>query len=219
MVVRCLPVAIVVMAVVCSGGCGAKPVSEYIDQGVYADGQYRNTYFDFVADIPAEYVVASAETLKATAEAGRQLIEAADGSAATKAAVRASDVTTMQLFLASKYEIGHPVAFNPNVVCLVENLSGAPGVKKPGDYLFHAMNLLKTTGLNYSVDMEFTDLDINGRTFSVARAELDNPPLLIKQEYVVTLTQGFALAFIATYENDDDHTELMNIISSYRPAD
>ena len=186
--------------ILCLGSCGKQDVEEFIDQGTVTSGVYENKYFNFTVKLPEEFIVADKATTDRAMKLGQDMLEGSMTSSLDKAAIRASDVNTMQLFWVSEHEIGAPVESNPNLICMVERIGYVPGIKKAEDYLYHARQMMRRANIGYKVEEQFDTAKIGGHEFTVMYAEIGG----MAQNYYTTLSRDFALSFIVSYMTNDE---------------
>ena len=70
--------------------------------------------------------------------------------------------------------------------------------------------------LTYEFEEEFLEKEIGNLIFDVMKVKLDYLSLTIIQEYISTVTNGFSLSFILSYTNDDEKSELYEIIEQMK---
>jgi len=177
------------------------------------DSIYTNSYFNLKMDIPFSWNVQSKEEVKQLMKDGEELLVGDDKR--LKAMVKASEVRTVNFLTAFKYERGAPVDFNPSFILMAENISSSPGIKNGADYLYHARKLMKQMQVKYNItDDEFKSEVFGGKTFHKFHVELDYSGVLIKQDYYATIIDGFCLAFISSYSDEEQNAELLKVLSS-----
>ena len=101
---------------------------------------------------------------------------------------------------------------------IVEDISLAPGIKKPSDYHFHAKTLLQ----NSNMDTEFPRSPFNRKTDAF---ELEALPinlkingLEIKQDYYTLIKGKYSLNFTLSYITEEQKLMLENILSTLKPT-
>lgn len=188
--------------------------SKNFDYGTLKDDSiYTNSYFNLKMDIPFSWYVQSKEEVQQIMKAGENLVAGDDEK--LKALVKAAEVKTANFLTAFKYERGAPVDFNPSFMLMAENISSTPGIKNGADYLFHTRKLMKQTQLNYKLtEGEFNSEVFGGKTFHKMHAEVDYSGVVVKQDYYATIINGFCLAFISSYIDEEQNAELLKIIGS-----
>lgn len=194
-----------------SPGCGRKAVDE-IDFGNVSNSVYQNKYFGLTVALPAGWSVQDQTTRQRLMELGGEMVAGDDKN--LKAAVKTSEMTTVSLFAAFKHPVGTPVPYNPNIMCLAERVRHMPGMKKGGDYLFHAKRLLQSSQIQVSFPKEISTETIGGQQFGVMHIETSMAGMTIRQKYYAAITKGYALAFIVTFTNDEEESSLNNILKT-----
>ncbi len=194
-------------------GCQeTKPAAEEIDFGTLENSVYRNEYFGMSVTLPPDWSVQDAETRRELMQAGGEII--AGDNASIKAAVKASEMTTVNLLTAFQHPLGAPVDFNPSLICVAEKLQLAPGVKTSEDYFFHAKKLFETSQLPVSFPQEITAETLGGKEFGVMHVDMMVPGVTVHQKYYVLITKGYAFSFIASYNTDEERSALQDILAT-----
>lgn len=183
------------------------------DYGTIKDNKYTNSFFGFEMDIPEDWNVQSKEQTEHLMKVGKKMVAGDDKN--LKAAISASEVNSANLLMVFKHEMGAPVDYNPNFMVVAENLKNAPGVKNGADYLFQCRKLLEISQVKYdTIDSEFKQLIINGQEFHVMNAAMSFMGMNIKQQYITTVKEGFALSCIVSYTTENQKEELDEVINS-----
>lgn len=183
------------------------------DYGSIKDNKYTNSFFGFEMNIPEDWIVQSKEQTENLMKAGKEMVAGDDKN--LKAVISASEVNSANLLTVFKHEIGAPIDYNPNFMVVAENLKNAPGVKNGADYLFQCRKLLEMSQVKYdTIDSEFKQMMINGQEFHVMNASMSFMNLNIKQQYISTVKEGFALSCIVSYTKENQKEELDEVINS-----
>ena len=202
----------ILFAILLISGCNLleRRIPENFDYGKAENGIYKNEFFNLEVRYPQEWVVQSKEQVDALREKGGDIV--AGDNESLKRAVKASEVNSAYLLTVFKYEVGAPVEFNPSFMVMAENTKMVPGIKDGKDYLFHAKKLLEQTQLGYTISDDFYHKKIGSKEFYVMEASLSAGGMSVQQEYMVTVLNGFSLAFVASYGNEEQKNELYSII-------
>ena len=183
------------------------------DYGNAKSGVYTNNYFDFEIKFDTSWHVQSQAQLNGLVKRGQKMLE---NNELLNKAIEASKVNTAYLFAMFKYEVGAAVQSNPSLMVVAENTKSLPGIKKGKDYLFHAKNSLSQTQLNYTFDPISETKKLGSFEFDILTAKLDVMTKKIVQEYITTVTDGFALSFILSYTSDQEKEELYKVIEGMK---
>ena len=199
------------MSVALSAGCGKK-ASEEIDFGSVTNSVYRNEYFGLTVTLPSEWSVQDNEARQQMMQTGREVIAGDDRN--LKAAVKASEMKTVNLFAAFKHPVGTPVPYNPAIACVAERVRQMPGIKRGKDYLFHARKLLEAGQLSVSFPSEISAESVGGRDFDVMPVDMSMAGMTIRQKYYPTILKGYALSFVLCFTTDEDESALQDILKT-----
>ena len=199
------------MSVALSAGCGKK-ASEEIDFGSVTNSVYRNEYFGLTVTLPSEWSVQDNEARQQMMQTGREVIAGDDRN--LKAAVKASEMKTVNLFAAFKHPVGTPVPYNPAIACVAERVRQMPGIKRGKAYLFHARKLLEAGQLSVSFPSEISAESVGGRDFDVMPVDMSMAGMTIRQKYYPTILKGYALSFVLCFTTDEDESALQDILKT-----
>lgn len=200
-----------IAAMMFSIGCGKKAADE-IDFGAVKDSIYQNEYFGLTVDLPRDWSVLDQEARQRLMERGGTIISGDDKN--LKAALKASEMTTVNLFAAFKHPVGSPVSSNPSIMCVAELVREIPGIKKGADYLFHAKRVLESGPLQVTFPKEISTESIGGQEFDVMHMEMPYAGRTIQQKYYAAIMKGYALAFIVSFTTDEEEAALENILKT-----
>jgi hypothetical protein len=207
---------LVLLVAVALTGCNNKPITEQqgFEYGSVKNGRYTNKFFDIQVEVPAGWDVQSQAQNDALMEEGKDLVAGDDKM--MKAAIKASEINTAGLLTVFKEKQGtNTTAFNPSFMLVAENLKNAPGVRSGKDYLGHSRKLMMAGQVKYShLDETFEKRTINGWEFYTMNATVDIPGAIVKQVYLATVKDGFALGFIYTYGDEAQRAELEKVINT-----
>ena len=192
-------------------GCG-QDVSEEIGYGELKGRAYTNPYFNMSVEFPDDWIIQSESYNKDLMEQGADLV--AGDNEELKTVVKAAEKLSLPLFSVFKYEPGTPVEFNPNIICVAENVKNTPGIKTGADYFFHVKRLLKQSTLNYSFPKEYVNKNISGRSFDIMPLTINALGTVAKQDYYSCRIKDYVISFILSYQNDKEKKELLGIVST-----
>ena len=143
---------------------------------------------------------------------GEQMLAGDDKN--MKAVLKASELTSVNLFMVFQYPVGEPVPYNPNIVCVAERVSHMPGIKRGSDYLIQAQKLLKASAMEVDFDDKFSTDEIGGTSFDTMDASISVSGVTFTQTYYSMRAKGYVLSFIASYSNDEEKALLNGILDS-----
>ena len=192
-------------------GCGKKAADE-IDFGAVKNSIYQNEYFGLAVGLPRDWSVLDQEARQRLMESGGKMVSGDDKN--LKAALKASEITTVNLFAAFKHPVGSPVSSNPSIMCVAERVREIPGIKKGADYLFHSKRVLESGQLQVTFPKEISTESIGGQEFDVMYMEMPYAGRTIQQKYYAAIMKGYALAFIVSFTTDEEEAALQNILKT-----
>lgn len=197
-------------------GCNNKPITEEqgFEYGTVANGRYTNKFFDVQIAVPQGWDVQTQEQNDALMEQGKDMV--AGGNKSMKAAIKASEINTASLLTVFKQKPGtNTTEFNPSYMLVAENLKNAMGVKSGKEYLFQSRKIMMAGQVNYiHLDDTFEKRMINGWEFYIMNVVAEHQGVTVKQTYIATVKDGFALAFIYSFGNEAQHAELEKVINT-----
>jgi len=174
-------------------GCEKKASNE-IDFGTIKNSVYHNDYFGFSVSIPTNWSVQDLEAQRQIARRGISIVAGDDKN--MKAAMKASELQSVNLFGAFKYPPGSPVTNNPAVMALAEKVRQLPGIQRGKDYLFHVKQVLQSGQVAVSFPTEIYTERLSGVDFDAMDLELSLGGRTIKEKYYATIRKGYALSFV-----------------------
>ncbi|MDD2983702.1 MAG: hypothetical protein PHQ74_09965 [Crocinitomicaceae bacterium] len=184
------------------------------DYGSVKNGIYKNSFFDLEVTFDPEWAVQNQQQVDQLLELGEEMI--VGDNADLKRVIKASKINVSNLLTVYKYELGSAVDFNPSFMLTVENTQLVPGIKNGKDYLFHAKKLLSKLEMKYVFDKDVYEKKIGKTTFHVLEAKIDFMDLKIKQDYIVTIKNGFSVIFIASYKTKAEKKEVYKVINNIK---
>lgn len=190
------------------------PPTQYFDYGTTENGVYTNSFFNLKVVFNPEWFVQSQQQIANLSELGENLIVGDDND--LKRVIKASKVNVSNLLTVYKYELGSAVDFNPSFLLTIENTQLVPGIKTGKDYLFHAKKLLSKLEVKYTFDKPVYEKKIGDVTFHVLEAQINFMNLKLKQDYIVTVKNGFTVIFAISYMNKAQKKELYKVINNIK---
>jgi len=167
--IRSVLCVILVSCFVFLSGC-SKKASDEIDFGAWEGTTYRNEYFGLSISVPEDWSVQGRETASRVMDMGETLV--AGGDKNLQAALKVSQLQTVNLFMVSEHPLGSPVAFNPNIICVAQRISDMPGIKRGEDYHFHTKRGFQLSNLEVTFPKEITTESLGGVDFDVMYLEM-----------------------------------------------
>jgi len=188
-----------------------KPIEE-IDFGTVANSVYTNHFLGMTVNIPKDWSIQDKDAQDRLKQLGEKIVTGEDKN--MQAIVKASELQTVSLFAAFKFPYGSPVAFNPSVMSVAENVRQFPGIKTGKDVLFQVKQMLESGQLTMSFSKDSYTKKLGGVDFDVLESETTVRNLVVKQKYFVTLIKGYSLSIVATYMTDEDLDSVQKILDS-----
>ena len=194
--------------------CKTNGKPEGFDYGKVENNVYNNSFFNFKASLPAEWIVQSKEQTENLVEKGKDIVAGEDDN--LKAVIKASEINSAYLLTVFKYEVGAAVDYNPSLMLIAENLKLAPGIKKGSDYLFQTRKLLKQSQIQYNhIDNEFEKVKVGNYEFYKMELDLNHTGINIKQNYYSTISNGFSFSVIISFVTENQKKELEKILDTF----
>jgi hypothetical protein len=182
------------------------------DYGVVENNQYKNKFFNFMINIPAEWKVQSKAQTQALAD---NATETGSKDEVLTSIIEAADISNATLLAVYKYDSGSMVAYNPNIMVVTENVDGVSAVKNGEDYLNSTKRLLKETKIPYkSIDDKITETQLGGAKFHTMKTTSSLMGIDINQRYFATIINGFSLIIVISYSTNDQLEELTNMLNT-----
>lgn len=188
--------------------------AEIFDYGTLANGMYTNSFFDLEVTFNPEWFVQSQQQVDKLNEMGENILVGDDND--LKRVIEASKVNVSNLLTVYKYELGSAIDFNPSFFITVENTAFAPGIKTGKDYLYHAKKLLSNLEVKYIFDKAIYEKKIGKVLCHVLEAEIQFMEMTIKQDYIVTVKNGFTMIFAISYIDKAQKKELYKVINNIK---
>jgi hypothetical protein len=207
--------AIIISTFVFSG-C-RKKASEEIGFGSMDGSVYANEYFELTIELPTDWTLQDSEDQKQLMDVGAKVVAGDDKN--MNAIFKATEMQTVNLFMASKHPVGTPISFNPSIIGLAEKVSHMPGIKRGKDYHFHTKRLMESSSLEVSFPEEIYTEELGGYLFDVMSVEMKMSGVLVKQKQYVTVLKGYALDFCISYCNEEEEGALKDILKTIQKGD
>jgi hypothetical protein len=192
-------------------GC-SEQTSDDIDFGTIRNSVYQNEYFGVSVHLPPEWIAQDQNARRKLQESGGTMLAGDDKN--LQAAVKASEMTTVNLLTVFKHPMDKPVPFNPNLICVAERVDHIPEIKKGTDYLFLSKKLLETGRMKVSFPGEIFTESFGGREFGVMHVEISMPGMTVRQKYYAAVMKGYALTFIVSFSTDEEESSLHDILKT-----
>lgn len=196
-------------------GCASAPSAPAtIDYGRFEGNVFSNEFFGVSIAVPEGWAVQDAATMARLAEQGTEMLYGDDEE--MQRVIEAAEVESLQFFGAYRYPLGSAVDFNPSVILMAENLKNAPGVADGGDYLFHAKRLLDQSSVEFRIVKDTYPVTVNGtvlHALDIAITYLGNE---IRQRYYTRVMNGFAVAVVITWTDDEALAALDGAVATLR---
>ena len=202
-------ITLLFLSAIVAGCSNGKPKD--FDYGNVENGKYVNSYFDMEMSIPENWIVMSQKNLDELMKQSGEIV--AGDNKRMKAALKAAEIKTANLLLASEYEIGS-VEVNSNISVTAENIKLASGfIKNGSDYLKQTIKMLEQTQVPYEAVGDITTEIINNQEFAVMNGIIFD---FVNQKMYVILKNEFALIFTITYFDDEQKEVLENAVNSVK---
>lgn len=213
--------AVLFIAVLALSACNNREIKpaavkeiEGFDYGRVRNNIYSNTFFNIKMDVPKGWEVQDDAQKKELMERGSEVYK---DDEKMKAAVKASEITTANLFTAFARKPG-TVAFNHNLILLAENVGSLPFDITAEAYLANANKIIRSSKMDIvQIDNSFTKKTLNGMDFYQMDLILYSQKMQIHQTYLMTIEKDFAFGFIYSYLDDAQKAELEKAINTIRP--
>jgi len=203
--------AFIIVCTILFWGC-SKNASKEIDFGTIENSVYRNKYFGLTITIPAEWSIQDQESRQRMMKMGKEMITGEDKN--LKAAIKASELQTVNLFTVFKHPLGTPVTFNPGIACAAERIRHAPGIKRGKDYHFHARKVFESSQMDVSFPRDISTENLGGVDFDIMYLQITQAGTTVQQEYYATVMKGYALVFIVSFTTDEEKAALGKVLDT-----
>ena len=218
-----LTIAIIVflIAIIFVPGCNkanSRKIPKDFDYGTWTGTTYRNDFFGFSITIPEGWHVTGSDGMKTAIHEAQDLLGDAINQSEMEKMVKISDITTANLFLVSRYSDEQAMeleAFNPNIGLFAENLGEAGKRIDQAKYVsLFRQNLTKAIpGIVFKSE---TNKTIGGLEFTSVQTQFTIQEILISQEHLVCLKNGFAITFVLSTLEESEKSLLDDIIATLK---
>lgn len=209
MLKRFLFAGLLVIIYTCTFAQTAPPA---FNSGISQDSTYINAFFNFQITIPKGWNIGKTKHMEEIVKRGSDAMVGNDVQYDSN--VKASLQRTGYLLMANKYALGAPVPFNPGLMLMSEDISLFEGVSNGSDYLYHVKQAINKG--QHLEAKEIKKMIINGQEFglmeAVTKSHVANP---VKQFYYSTIINRHSIAFILSYQTDDQYAELKSVADSF----
>ncbi len=203
--------AFIIVCTILFWGCN-KNASKEIDFGTIENSVYRNKYFGLTITIPAEWSIQDQESRQRMMKTGKEMIAGEDKN--LKAMIDASELQSVNLFVAFKHPLGTPVTSNPSIACTAERIRHLPGIKRGKDYYFHLRKLFESSQMDVSFPRDISTEKFGGVDFDIMYVQMAQAGTTVQQEYYATVMKGYALVFFVTFTTDEEKAALGKVLDS-----
>jgi len=180
----------------------SKKAPEPIDLGTFENGIYNCKYFGMTLDLSDGWNVQENQTMKMMADMGKKMIAGEDKN--MEAMLDVSELTTVNLLLATKYPLGSSVPYNPNIAAVAEKVDQLTGIISGREYLQNVRKMLETSRLEVIFEDSMFTETLGGLDFDVARITMALGKISISQKYYATIKKGYALSLIVSYSSEEE---------------
>lgn len=187
-----------------------KGMPENFDYGSVENNVYVNDYFKMRLPFDPSWDVQSKEERDDISNLGKDLIE--DDN--LKRSIDASEISNASLFTAFKYELGTTENYNPSISIIAENVNQFPHVKRGRDYLEEAKKMMDQMVLDYTFDFQDEPKLIGNQSFDILNVDVDYYRSTFHQQYMSTITKGFSLLLVISYETEAQREELEALVDT-----
>jgi hypothetical protein len=192
-------------------GC-QKSASQEVDPGTYQGSVYTNNYFGMTVTMPDNWSIQDEKAMEMIMGMGRKA--AASGDKGFERELEMSESLSANIFAVFKHPLGTPVPFNPNLLCLAEQVRHAPGIKRGSDYHYQSRKNIERTQVNIKVTGEIYPVTLGGVEFDVMPSEVKLQGMRIQQRAYATIRKGYALLFIMSFIEEAQAKELEQILDT-----
>ena len=214
-------IVVLLIAVISVPGCNktnSRKIPKNFDYGTWTGTTYRNDFFGFSITVPEGWHVTGSEDMKAVIQEGQNLIEDALDKSEVEKMAKIADITTANLFMVARYSDEQAMeqeASNPNIVLIVENLGTLGKQIDLAKYVsLYRQNLTKAApGIVFKSE---TTKTIGGQEFTSLQLQFSTQGILISQEHLICLKNGFSVTFALTTLDDSEKQPLDDIMATLK---
>lgn len=178
------------------------------------EGSLVSRKFGVSVTAPDDWNALDFDELNSLVSESVNTIASTDQEAANQ--IKANENNAYQLFMISQFEVGAPVANNPSLAGVAENVAHTPGIETGADYFFHMKNFLKQTGLDYEFGKNYGKRTIGGVEFDVLSVATRKAGQLVQQRYYATRHEDYVITFIEsslTLDGFDRTSEILDTVT------
>lgn len=176
------------------------------------DQDYFSPFFGITVEKPTDWYAMSAVEFARAMGMGTRLV--AGENRELQVILNASEKQSANIFAFYENEIGAPVDLNANIMALAENVVFAPGVKTGKDYYVHMKRMVSQS----QMEVTYTDVDAPRLIDGVSFDRLDSQTIMmgqtVLQEYYATRRDQHILAFILTYNTEEQRDQLRAVLDT-----
>lgn len=181
------------------------PASVSVFTGTTNKGIYNNEYLNMTMKVPQEWIIQDNTTVLQLVE---QLVDKASAEELS------NSLNSFLCLMASKYALGAPVEFNPNVTLGIENVSLLDGISKGSDYLFFLEKTITEVTPGYTFEDKTETVILDGISFDTKKAVFNIADREIKQKIYCTIYKGFSVFFTLSYSTEEELQELETMLKT-----
>lgn len=181
------------------------PARTSVLMGTTDKGIYNNEYLNMSVKIPQEWVIQDNSTVL---ELIAQLVDKASADELS------NSLKSFLCLMASKYAMGAPVEFNPNMSLGIENVSLLAGISKGSDYLFFLEKAITQVNPGYTFEDQIETVVLDGISFDTRKGVINVADREIKQKIYCTIYKGFSVFFTLSYSTEEELQELETILKT-----
>lgn len=204
--------------------CNNTPVTpiaeiEGFDYGTVANGKYSNKFFNLEMNIPEGWHVQDTEQMQGLVDKTKEIAKEEGDEIMTKS-LNTADITTANLLMVFRSEVGTTPDFNPNFILTVENMQNHAWVKTGKQYLDNTKKLMTQSKMNLTDFSDGEKTTLGGMDFYSMSYSQEVNGMKLQQTIMVTIKKGFAILLISSYDGSEQKEEIekrvIRSISTYK---
>jgi hypothetical protein len=161
-------------------GCSGS--SDKFELGEVKNGKYHNQFFGLAVTLPQDWKIADSDFMQKLNEEGTKRVD---------------------LVFSSKDKAGSTVHVNPSIVCSAMKVEQ---MKSGADYVAAIKHSLQVRSMPFTIVRDVSTKSIAGKPFGVMEIDYPVSGTTAHQLNLIVPLKGYALGFIATYDDDDAAT-------------
>ena len=209
------------IAIISIPGCdktNSRKIPQNFDYGTWTGTTYRNDFFGFSITIPEGWHVTGSEDMKTMIQEGQAMMEDALDKSEVEKMTKLADITTANLFMVARYTDEQAMeqgVSNPNIVLVVENLGAAGKQIDRAKYVrLYRQNVAKAApGIVFKSE---TTKNIGGQEVTSLQVQFTTQGIIVSQEHLVCLKNGFSVVFALTTLDDSEKPSLDDIMATLK---